>query len=98
MALMLAPYNSAMRLGMGFNSFTQSLCINDVVQKADGTRASESDLRAKPLSGDPKDSSRPAPNNALVNSSGTQVIQRSDGQDLISQGRYKGGDALRPHH
>ncbi|KAF7317696.1 hypothetical protein MKEN_00857300 [Mycena kentingensis (nom. inval.)] len=36
MALLLAPYNDAMRLGMGFNSFTQQLCINDAVRLADG--------------------------------------------------------------
>lgn len=29
---MLAPYNDAMRLGMGFNTFTQSLCIDSAVQ------------------------------------------------------------------
>ncbi|KAJ7292061.1 hypothetical protein C8J57DRAFT_1044173 [Mycena rebaudengoi] len=36
MAVLLAPYNDAMRLGMGFNSFTQQLCINDAVRLADG--------------------------------------------------------------
>ncbi|KDQ06257.1 hypothetical protein BOTBODRAFT_121764 [Botryobasidium botryosum FD-172 SS1] len=39
MALILAPYNSAMRLGMGFNSFTQQLCINDAVKLEDGGEA-----------------------------------------------------------
>ncbi|KAF8212688.1 hypothetical protein K438DRAFT_1662231 [Mycena galopus ATCC 62051] len=34
MALLLAPYNDAMRLGMGFNSFTQQLCVNDAVRLA----------------------------------------------------------------
>ncbi|KAH6880762.1 hypothetical protein B0T10DRAFT_519137 [Thelonectria olida] len=46
MALMLAPYNEAMRIGMGFNSYTQQLCVNDIVRKPDGKRASERDLRA----------------------------------------------------
>ncbi|TFK33522.1 hypothetical protein BDQ12DRAFT_615171 [Crucibulum laeve] len=45
MALLLAPYNDAMRLGMGFNSFTQQLCINDAVKKSGNTSATESDLR-----------------------------------------------------
>ncbi|EPS38324.1 hypothetical protein H072_8001 [Dactylellina haptotyla CBS 200.50] len=31
MAQLLAPYNSAMRLGQGFNSYTQQICINDAV-------------------------------------------------------------------
>ncbi|KAK1753658.1 hypothetical protein QBC47DRAFT_430507 [Echria macrotheca] len=31
MATLLAPYNTAMQLGAGFNSYTQQLCINDAV-------------------------------------------------------------------
>ncbi|KAM5358858.1 hypothetical protein ACJZ2D_014917 [Fusarium nematophilum] len=31
MGLMLAPYNNAMRLGQGFNSYTQEICIDDAV-------------------------------------------------------------------
>ncbi|KAM0511996.1 hypothetical protein ACHAPE_009352 [Trichoderma viride] len=31
MSLHLAPYNSGMRLGQGFNSYTQKICINDAV-------------------------------------------------------------------
>jgi hypothetical protein len=49
MALMLAPYNSAMRLGMGFNSYTQALCVNDVVRKPGNVSATEVDLRAAQL-------------------------------------------------
>ncbi|KAF2421478.1 hypothetical protein EJ08DRAFT_641341 [Tothia fuscella] len=45
MALLLAPFNSAMRIGMGFNSYTQSLCTNDVVRLPGGVRASDKDLR-----------------------------------------------------
>ncbi|THV02561.1 hypothetical protein K435DRAFT_653223 [Dendrothele bispora CBS 962.96] len=46
MAFLLAPYNEAMRLGMGFNSFTQQLCINDSVKLAGGKEAaSEQTLR-----------------------------------------------------
>ncbi|KAJ7093719.1 hypothetical protein C8R44DRAFT_989861 [Mycena epipterygia] len=45
MAYLLAPYNSAMRLGMGFNSFTQQLCINDVVKAKDNQPATERNLR-----------------------------------------------------
>ncbi|MCJ1287569.1 hypothetical protein MMC26_006921 [Xylographa opegraphella] len=43
MALLLAPYNEAMRLGMGY---TQQLCVNDVVRRPGGLRASEKDLRS----------------------------------------------------
>jgi hypothetical protein len=32
MALLLAPYNNSMRLGMGFNSYTQTLCIDNAVE------------------------------------------------------------------
>lgn len=42
---MTVDYNSAMRLGMGFNSYTQSLCVNDVVRKPGNIPATESDLR-----------------------------------------------------
>ncbi|KAK6526632.1 hypothetical protein TWF694_005213 [Orbilia ellipsospora] len=41
MATQLVPYNTAMQLGSGFNSFTQTLCINDaVVREADPTSES----------------------------------------------------------
>ncbi|KAH7183717.1 hypothetical protein BKA60DRAFT_475268 [Fusarium oxysporum] len=49
MALLLAPYNGAMRLGMGFNSYTQTLCVNDVVRKPGNIPAAETDLRAAQL-------------------------------------------------
>ncbi|MCJ1249394.1 hypothetical protein MMC30_006617 [Trapelia coarctata] len=31
MAFILAPYNNAMRLGQGFNTYTQQICIDDAV-------------------------------------------------------------------
>lgn len=31
MSLLLAPYNNAMRLGQGFNSYIQQICIDDAV-------------------------------------------------------------------
>ncbi|KAI9859457.1 MAG: hypothetical protein M1824_003798 [Vezdaea acicularis] len=31
MTLLLAPYNDSMRLGMGFNSYTQAICIDNAV-------------------------------------------------------------------
>ncbi|XP_014562071.1 hypothetical protein COCVIDRAFT_22035 [Bipolaris victoriae FI3] len=31
MAMLLAPYNNSMRLGQGFNSFTQQICMTDAV-------------------------------------------------------------------
>ncbi|KAB8206010.1 hypothetical protein BDV34DRAFT_212665 [Aspergillus parasiticus] len=33
MAPLLAPYNSSMRLGSGFNSYTQQPCVDDAVKK-----------------------------------------------------------------
>ncbi|ETS81500.1 hypothetical protein PFICI_06502 [Pestalotiopsis fici W106-1] len=44
MAMTLAPYNNAMRLGMGFNSYTQQLCVNDAVIKPNHVKAQERDL------------------------------------------------------
>jgi hypothetical protein len=32
MSLHLAPYNDAMRLGQGFNSYTHQLCIDGAVE------------------------------------------------------------------
>ncbi|KAJ7351546.1 hypothetical protein DFH08DRAFT_923452 [Mycena albidolilacea] len=52
MAYLLAPYNSAMRLGMGFNSFTQQLCINDAVKTTDNQTATEKNLRPQYKKGD----------------------------------------------
>ncbi|MCJ1379492.1 hypothetical protein MMC17_002593 [Xylographa soralifera] len=37
MSLLLAPYNDSMRLGMGFNSYTQTLCIDGAVTVAPGS-------------------------------------------------------------
>ncbi|KAJ7195812.1 hypothetical protein GGX14DRAFT_674473, partial [Mycena pura] len=48
MALLVAPYNDAMRLGMGFNSFTQQLCINDAVRLAGGKQEIPSDKSLRP--------------------------------------------------
>ena len=31
MSLLLAPYNNVMRLGQGFNSYTQQICVDDAV-------------------------------------------------------------------
>ncbi|KAE8314344.1 hypothetical protein BDV41DRAFT_575903 [Aspergillus transmontanensis] len=43
MAPLLAPYNSAMRLGSGFNSYTHELCLDDAVKKGTGTPPKLSD-------------------------------------------------------
>ncbi|KAF7343734.1 hypothetical protein MSAN_01954000 [Mycena sanguinolenta] len=48
MALLLAPYNDAMRLGMGFNSFTQQLCVNDAVRLAGGKQEISTDKSLRP--------------------------------------------------
>lgn len=41
MAFMLASYNSAMRLGMGFESYTQALWVSDVVRKPGNVPAND---------------------------------------------------------
>ncbi|KAJ7258577.1 hypothetical protein C8J57DRAFT_1073542 [Mycena rebaudengoi] len=48
MAFLLAPYNDAMRLGMGFNSFTQQLCVNDAVRLAGGKQEIATDRSLRP--------------------------------------------------
>ncbi|EMD85057.1 hypothetical protein COCC4DRAFT_31650 [Bipolaris maydis ATCC 48331] len=35
MAMLLAPYNNSMRLGQGFNSFTQQICMTDAVTQGE---------------------------------------------------------------
>ncbi|GAB1215515.1 hypothetical protein ATERTT37_004706 [Aspergillus terreus] len=47
MRLRTAPYNDAMRLGSGFNSYTQQVYVNDAVIKDNKSTASEKDLRPK---------------------------------------------------
>ncbi|KAM5344892.1 hypothetical protein ACJ41O_010754 [Fusarium nematophilum] len=96
MALMLAPYNSAMRLGMGFNSYTQTLCVNDVVRKPGNVPATEADLRAAQLTqqtdaatAKPKQittgtQERP-PQGVLDGASGSISRKLVDGQKEVSQ-------------
>ncbi|RBR08296.1 hypothetical protein FVER53590_13189 [Fusarium verticillioides] len=36
MPLILVPYNDAMRFGMGYNSYTQTMCIDDAVEVSEG--------------------------------------------------------------
>ncbi|KAK4197962.1 hypothetical protein QBC40DRAFT_332216 [Triangularia verruculosa] len=94
MALLLAPYNEAMRIGMGFNSYTQQLCVNDIVRKPGGSRASENDLRqANPGEGLPKPTADERPK-SFTESSGTVAIKRhSDGgqADVSQIVTWKGG-------
>ena len=48
MAQMLAPYNNAMRLGQGFNSYTQQICLDQaVLLDTEGNRALEAERIAK---------------------------------------------------
>lgn len=81
MSLILAPYHHAMRLGMGFNSFTQSMCVDNVVSKPDGKQATENDLRSVPATGQPPTNKQAA----MTGSSGTSVLTKVDGQMTISQ-------------
>ncbi|RYN29788.1 hypothetical protein AA0112_g7086 [Alternaria arborescens] len=95
MALMLAPYNSAMRLGMGFNSYTQTLCVNDVVRKPGNIPATDGDLRAKVLTEKTDAVGRPrqltvggesnSPQAVLEGSSGSMSRSFADGQKEVSQ-------------
>ncbi|KAJ5715709.1 uncharacterized protein N7483_012890 [Penicillium malachiteum] len=86
MALSLAPYNEAMRLGMGFNSYTQQLCLNDVVRKPGGVKASERDLRTLPNS-QIAGSSDQKHKGYLDNQKGELVrrTKMNDGQKEVSQ-------------
>ncbi|CAI7660111.1 unnamed protein product [Penicillium glandicola] len=86
MALMLAPYNEAMRLGMGFNSYTQQLCLNDVVRKPGGIKASEKDLRTQPSSQITGSSEKN--DDKLLDSQKGELVRRTmliDGQKEVSQ-------------
>ncbi|CAM1503263.1 Fc.00g080390.m01.CDS01 [Cosmosporella sp. VM-42] len=96
MALMLAPYNSAMRLGMGFNSYTQALCVNDVVRKPGNVPATEADLRAAQLTQKTDDATvkpkqitagtqQRAPQGVLDGASGSISRKFVDGQKEVSQ-------------
>ncbi|KAF4502563.1 hypothetical protein FAGAP_1205 [Fusarium agapanthi] len=47
MPLLLAPYNNAMRLGMGFNSYTQTMCIDSAVEATDEAMITSETLSPK---------------------------------------------------
>ncbi|KAK3933940.1 hypothetical protein QBC46DRAFT_400905 [Diplogelasinospora grovesii] len=47
MATLLAPYNTAMQLGSGFNSYTQQLCINNAVVRDNGSRDPTAEQKPK---------------------------------------------------
>ncbi|KAF5253555.1 hypothetical protein FANTH_1626 [Fusarium anthophilum] len=47
MPLLLAPYNDAMRLGMGFNSYTQTMCIDNAVEATDEAMITSEKLSPK---------------------------------------------------
>ncbi|KAF5985419.1 hypothetical protein FBULB1_2914 [Fusarium bulbicola] len=47
MPLLLAPYNDAMRLGMGFNSYTQTMCIDKAVEATDEAMITSEKLSPK---------------------------------------------------
>ncbi|OCK80670.1 hypothetical protein K432DRAFT_416534 [Lepidopterella palustris CBS 459.81] len=79
-----------MRLGMGFNSYTQQLCVNDIVRKPGGVKASEGDLRSV----DPQPGIRNPGNRQITSAqdagiltkpTGTSIIKRQDGQSTVSQ-------------
>ncbi|KAF5622078.1 uncharacterized protein FTJAE_11045 [Fusarium tjaetaba] len=44
---LLVPYNDAMRLGMGFNSYTQTMCIDSAVDATDETMITSETLPPK---------------------------------------------------
>ncbi|CZT20894.1 uncharacterized protein RCC_06753 [Ramularia collo-cygni] len=45
MSSSVVPFHPGMRLGQGYNTFTQETTINDAVQKLDGVRATDGDLQ-----------------------------------------------------
>ncbi|KAI9924692.1 hypothetical protein MW887_006544 [Aspergillus wentii] len=47
MSAQVAPYNDSMRIGSGFNSYTQQLRVNDAVIKENKTAATDKDLKPK---------------------------------------------------
>ncbi|VTT69103.1 unnamed protein product [Fusarium fujikuroi] len=47
MPVLLAPYNDSMRLGMGFNSYTQTMCIDGAVDATDETMITTETLQPK---------------------------------------------------
>ncbi|KAB8206009.1 hypothetical protein BDV34DRAFT_224878 [Aspergillus parasiticus] len=47
MSAQTAPYNDSMRIGSGFNSYTQQLRVNDAVVKENKTAVTDKDLKAK---------------------------------------------------
>ncbi|KAK2593759.1 hypothetical protein QQS21_008520 [Conoideocrella luteorostrata] len=83
MALMLAPYNEAMRLGMGFNSYTQQLCCNDVVRLPSGRPATEQDLQ---------DTKQKPPRRQSIPSSGAEsnILTTQKGSETIVQKKQIG--------
>jgi hypothetical protein len=67
-----------------FNSYTQQLCVNDVVRRPGGIKASENDLRKienEKASQSPGSSQQ----TVLFEPSGTVVKNSSDGQSEVSQ-------------
>ncbi|KAG4255468.1 hypothetical protein FPRO04_04000 [Fusarium proliferatum] len=78
-----------MRLGMGFNSYTQQLCCNDVVRKADASPVTEEDIKTMAPSA-PESSSRGA-SSILATPKGSMVTRKhsivagKDGQNEVSQ-------------
>ncbi|KAI1268737.1 hypothetical protein F5Y18DRAFT_165340 [Xylariaceae sp. FL1019] len=85
MALTLAPYNNAMRLGMGFNSYTQQLCVNDAVVKANNTKAQDRDLKVRNLLGEPSGGDSSTGNDKSV------VPTEGDGRKTNTVERTVGG-------
>ncbi|KAF4466989.1 hypothetical protein FALBO_6138 [Fusarium albosuccineum] len=87
--LRVAPYNPAMRLGMGFNSYTQKLCCNDIVRKVDGSPVTEQDVKTTTVPA-PANSSTDA-SRLLTTPEGSAVVQKDaisaghDGQNEVSQ-------------
>ena len=72
-----------------FNSYTQTLCINDVVQKPNGIKASETDLQVKlppentnSLTGPTNTSNE---SKVLSGTPRSRIVVSSDGQREVSQ-------------
>ncbi|KAH8807212.1 hypothetical protein F5884DRAFT_899650 [Xylogone sp. PMI_703] len=89
MAYRIAPYNPAMRLGMGFNSYTQQLCCNDIVRTAEGKTVTDADIKiASPEL--PQGGSSGPRHGILETQKGSKIIRNvvstgADGQNEVSQ-------------
>ena len=64
MALVLAPWNDSMQLGMGFNSYTQKICLDGVMKVTPISEADNSAEKNDPFPDDPTKPDPPPPSSS----------------------------------